>query len=57
MKEISSYDELSLISGGKKGLSDDIMCGLLSAGLGMITFGVGALAAVACWVVASDIHI
>jgi hypothetical protein len=38
-------------------MSDDLVCGILSTGLAMISFGLGALTALACWVIAEDIHI
>jgi len=56
MKQLSN-DELSLITGGRKGMSDDLVCGILSTGLAMISFGLGALTALACWVIAEDIHL
>ncbi len=56
MKEIENYEELIFLSGGRRGLTDDLVCALLSAGLAMISFGLGAVAAIGCWVIAEEIH-
>jgi|LSQX01.2.fsa_nt_gb hypothetical protein len=57
MKKTISFEEMSLVTGGRRGMADDLVCGILSVGLGLISFGLGAVVAVGCWVIAHDIRI
>jgi len=57
MKKTISIEGMSQITGGRREMVDDLVCGILATGLGIITFGLGAVAAIACWVIAEDIHI
>lgn len=57
MKKPISFEEMSLVTGGRRAMADDVVCGILSVGLGLMSFGLGAVVAVACWVIAEDIHI
>jgi hypothetical protein len=47
MKEIENYENLAIIR-RKERIKDDLVCALLYAGLGIISFGLGAVAAIGC---------
>ena len=47
MKKLDQ-DDLSKVVGGKKSPEFIIMCGIITAALGTITFGLGLVSSVAC---------
>lgn len=48
MKKLS-LEQMENNEGGKASPEFFIMCGILTAGLGIVTFGLGAVAGLGCW--------
>lgn len=49
-----NFKEMEEVEGGRGSPTFIIMCGIMSAALGTITFGLGAVAGLACVVLATD---
>jgi hypothetical protein len=49
-----NLEQMCFIKGGNRATPEFVvMCTLLSAGLGLITFGLGAVAGFGCWALAN----